>query len=65
MSEVKISVCLDDAHLQDIVKIAQQLQSSGVSVEQSLVSIGIINGSTDRDRIQSLYQIEGIKDIEQ
>ena len=65
MSEVKISVCLDDAHLHNIEKIAQQLQSAGVSVEQSLAGIGIISGSIDRDRIQSLYQIEGVKQIEQ
>ena len=65
MSQIKISVCIDDAHLPSVEKIAQQLQSAGVSVEQSLAGIGIISGSIDRDRIQSLYEIEGVKQIEQ
>ena len=65
MSEVKISVCVDDAHLLNIEKISQQLQSSGVSVEQTLPSIGIINGSVDHGKIHSLYQIEGVKKVEQ
>ena len=65
MSQIKISVCIDDAHLPSVEKIAQQLQSSGVSVEQTLSSIGIINGSIDRGKVNSLYAIEGVKQVEQ
>ncbi|NJK56934.1 MAG: ketohydroxyglutarate aldolase [Pleurocapsa sp. SU_5_0] len=64
MSQVQISVSVDDAYLPQIEQISQQLQSSGMNVEQTLSSIGIINGSIDSARLNSLDQIEGIKNVE-
>ena len=64
MSEVKISISVDDAHLSQIEQVSQQLQSSGMSVEQTLSSIGVINGSISNERLDSLKQIEGVKNIE-
>jgi hypothetical protein len=65
MSQIKISISVDDAHLSEIEKISQNLQSSGVNVEQTLPSIGIISGSIDPDLVNSLYQIEGVQKVEQ
>lgn len=64
MSEVKISVSVDDAHLSQISQISQQLQSSGMNIEQTLSTIGIVSGSIQADKLNSLYQIEGVKDVE-
>ena len=64
MSEVKISVCVDDAHLSQIEKISQQLKSSGMNIEQTLPNIGILSGSIQADRLNSLYQIEGVQNVE-
>ena len=47
MSQVQISVSVDDAHLPEIEKIAQELRSAGVNVEQILSTIGVISGSIE------------------
>jgi hypothetical protein len=64
MSQVQISVSVDDAHLPQIEQISQQLQSSGMNVEQTLSTIGVINGSIPSDQLNSLYQIEGVQSVE-
>ena len=64
MSEVQISVSVDDAHLSQIEQISQQLESSGMNVEQTLSSIGVVSGSIQPDKLSSLYQIEGVKNVE-
>lgn len=64
MSQVQISVSIDNAHLPQIERISQQLQSSGMNVEQTLSSIGVINGSIKSEQLNSLYQIEGVQNVE-
>jgi hypothetical protein len=64
MSQVQVSVSVDDAHLAQIEQISQQLQSSGMNVQQTLSSIGVINGSIESDKLNSLTQIEGVKNVE-
>lgn len=64
MSQVQVSVSVNDAHLPQIEQIAQQLQSSGMNVEQTLSTIGIINGSILSDKLDSLYKIEGVQNVE-
>lgn len=64
MSQVKVSVSVDNAHLPQIEQVSQQLQSSGMNVEQTLSSIGVINGSIESDKVNSLYQIEGVQNVE-
>jgi hypothetical protein len=64
MSQVQVSVSVDDAHLPQIEQISQQLQSSGMNVQQTLSSIGVINGSIQSDQLNSLYQIEGVQNVE-
>jgi hypothetical protein len=64
MSQVQISVSVDDAHLAQIEQISQQLKSSGMNVQQTLSSIGVINGSIESDKLNSLAQIEGVKNVE-
>lgn len=64
MSQVQVSVSVDNTHLSQIEQISQQLQSSGMNVEQTLSSIGVINGSIQSDRLNSLYQIEGVQNVE-
>ena len=64
MSQVQVSVSVDDAYLSQSEQISQQLQSSGMNVEQTLSSIGVINGSIESDKVNSLYQIEGVQNVE-
>jgi hypothetical protein len=64
MSELKISISLDDTHLEQISEIAKSLQSAGMNVEQTLPTVGVISGSIDSEQINRLYQIEGVQHIE-
>ena len=64
MSEIKICVSIDDAHLPQIQQISEQLQSSGMSVEETLSSIGVITGSIESEQVNNLYQIEGVQNVE-
>lgn len=64
MSQVKISISVDDAHLPEIQQISEQLQLYGMNVEQTLLTIGVIIGSISNDKLNSLYQIEGVKHCE-
>lgn len=64
MTQIQVSVSVDNAHLPQIEQISQQLQSSGMNVEQTLSSIGVINGSIESDKLNSLNRIEGIKNVE-
>jgi uncharacterized protein YpmS len=64
MSQIQVSVSVDDAHLTQIEQISQQLQSSGMNVEQTLSTIGVINGSIQSDKLNSLDQIEGVQNVE-
>ena len=64
MSQVQVSISVDNAHLPQIEQIFQQLQSSGMNVEQTLSSIGVINGSIESDKLNSLYRIKGVQNIE-
>lgn len=62
--QISVSVSVDNAHLPQIEQVSQQLQSSGMNVEQILASIGVINGSIPSDQLNSLYQIEGVQSVE-
>ena len=64
MSQVQISVSVDDAHLPQIEQVSQQLQLSGMNVEQTLSGIGVINGSISSDRLNNLYQVKGVQNVE-
>ena len=64
MPKVKVSVSVDDAHVNQILKVAEGLQSVGMDVEQTLPNVGIISGSIASDQVNRLYQIEGVQHIE-
>jgi len=64
MPKVKVSVSVDDAHINQILKVAEDLQLVGMDIEQTLPSVGIISGSIASDQVNRLYQIEGVQHIE-
>lgn len=64
MSKVKVSVSVDDDHINQIQEVSRGLQSMGMDVEQTLPSVGVISGSISSDQVNRLYQIEGVQHIE-
>lgn len=64
MSNVEVSVCVDDAHISQIEQIAQKLQSSGMKVTKTLPNIGMINGSIPSEQVDNVAEIEGVEAVE-
>jgi hypothetical protein len=64
MSQIRVCVSIDNDRLPQIDRIAQQLKSSGMNVEQTLSTIGVINGSIASDKLDRLSQIEGVQSVE-
>jgi hypothetical protein len=64
MPKVKVSVSVDNAHIDQILEVSRGLQSVGMDVEQTLPSVGVISGSISSDQVNRLYQIEGVQHIE-
>lgn len=64
MSKIKISISIEDAHIERILEIARDLNSVGMEVEQTLPTVGVIGGSIEPDKIYALNQIEGVQHIE-
>jgi hypothetical protein len=65
MSQMNISVSVKDAHLATIELVSQKLQAAGMNVEHVLNNIGVISGSIDSSLMNTLAQIEGVKQVEQ
>jgi hypothetical protein len=64
MSKIKVSISVDDAHIEKILEVARGLQSAGMDVEQTLPIVGAISGLIDSNNVDSLYQVEGVQHIE-
>ena len=64
MANVKISVSVDDEHIDQIADVSQQLQSAGMTVESTLPLVGIISGFTDSDNVDALSKCEGVHHVE-
>ncbi|HIK07948.1 MAG TPA: ketohydroxyglutarate aldolase [Trichormus sp. M33_DOE_039] len=64
MSNVNLSVAVEDSYMDKIQEVAQKLQSAGMNIEQVLNTVGIITGSCDSEKEESLSQIEGVSHVE-
>ncbi len=64
MPKIKVSISVDDAHVDRISEVAQGLQSAGLEVEQVLPTVGMISGSIDSNQVNRLSQIQGVQYIE-
>lgn len=64
MAEVNVIVSVDDAHLPDILEVAEDLRKAGVEVEQIMDTIGVITGSCNSQAVSTLAQIAGVAAVE-
>ncbi len=63
-SDIRVTVTVDDGHLNDVEGVAGQLRAAGVNVEQVLDAVGIITGSVPADRRSSISGIDGVAAVE-
>ncbi|MBD2598011.1 ketohydroxyglutarate aldolase [Nostoc spongiaeforme FACHB-130] len=64
MPKVNLSIALDEKYRDQIHEVAQKLQTAGMNVEQILGNLGIITGSCDSEKLESLSQVEGVTHVE-
>jgi hypothetical protein len=64
MPNVNLSIAVDEQYLDQMLEVAQNLQSAGMNVEQLLEKIGIITGSCDSENVEALSQVAGVYHVE-
>lgn len=57
MPNVNLSIAVNEKYKNQIHEVAQKLQSAGINIEQILGNRGIITGSCDFEKVESISQI--------
>jgi hypothetical protein len=65
MSKVKVSVSVDDRHLSKFSEIVKRVEKAGMEVDEKHKDIGVLNGSIEKNKIDSLRRIEGVEHVEE
>jgi hypothetical protein len=61
---VRVTVSVDDAHLDRIDHVAARLREAGMNVERSLATIGTITGSAPASKLSAVRATEGVAGVE-
>lgn len=60
-----VSIIVDDAHLDSIGAVADELRSRGLQVDQVLGDLGIITGSVAPGQRASLEAVDGVASVDE
>lgn len=64
MAEVNVSVSVADGSMDRFSEVVRRLKEAGLDVEQELGEIGVVTGSIDPEKAESLREIEGVSHVE-
>jgi hypothetical protein len=64
MAEVNVSVSVADSSADGFSEVVRRLKDAGLDVEQELAEIGVVTGSIDPEKAESLREIEGVSHVE-
>lgn len=64
MAEVNVSVSVVDGSIDRFSDVVSRLRDAGLEVEQELEEIGVVTGSIDSEKAESLREIEGVSHVE-
>ncbi len=65
MSRVNLSVSVDDEHVHRFSEVLEGVKNAGMDVEQEMEGIGVMSGSIDSEKVDSLRKVEGVSHVEQ
>lgn len=65
MPKVRLSVSVADQHLSRFSTIVKKVEKAGMKVDEKHKDIGVVTGSIEKDRIDSLRNVEGVEHIEE
>ena len=64
MPKVKLSVSVDDAHLERFQEVVRACKAAGMDVEEALQTIGVITGTIDSAKLDALRGVPGVAHVE-
>jgi hypothetical protein len=64
MAKIRLSVGVDDSHLQRMGEVAKAARHAGMEVEQQLGDLGVLTGSIDEEKLDALRRIPGVAHVE-
>lgn len=64
MADVNVSVSVVDGSIDRFSDVVSRLRDAGLEVEQELEEIGVVTGSIDSEKAESLREIEGVSHVE-
>ena len=64
MAKIKVNITVDEAHIDQLDQVAEQLKSQGLEIEQTLSTLGIVTGSIEQDKVPSLSGVAGVESVE-
>ncbi|MBX2863113.1 MAG: ketohydroxyglutarate aldolase [Leptolyngbyaceae cyanobacterium MAG.088] len=64
MSKVQVTISVDDAHLEQLDQVAEQLKEAGLEVDQTMSTLGIVTGSVDSEKMSALSDVVGVESVE-
>jgi len=65
MPKVKLSLSVDDQHMSKFADVVKRVEKAGMKVDEKHKDIGVVNGSIEKDKIDSLRQVDGVEHIEE
>ena len=65
MAKVKLSISVDDAHLNQFPKIMKEVRKAGMEIDQELEDLGVATGAIDEDKVTELRNVEGVEHVEE
>lgn len=65
MPKVKLSLSVDDEHLSKFSEVVKKVEKAGMTVDEKHKDIGVVNGSIEKDKIDSLRKVDGVEHIEE
>jgi hypothetical protein len=64
MSNVNISVSVDDEYTDKILEVVADLLAVGMNIENIMPILGVITGSVESTQMDALSQVKGVNAVE-
>ena len=65
MAKVRLSISVDDKHLDKFSKVIKDAEKAGMDVEQEHKDLGVATGSIDAKKLDSLRKVKGVQHVEE
>lgn len=64
MAKVRITLTVEDSHLEYFDSVAERAVRAGLEIEEAMGFLGIITGAIDADKVDGLQRLKGIASVE-